>query len=216
VNAGKSSLVNALAGYARSIVSAEPGTTRDAVTTRLVLGGWEIDLVDTAGLREPDEAASATERAGIERALAAAADADLVLQVGQASACQTHQHASPRHSNIRPTPNDRSQPPSPQRDRLKPVLLWTGDRDCHRLKPVLLQVRQAESCPALRVLSKSDLAPGSVAPPGAILTSAHTGAGIDLLAAAIVAALVPEATADPTLLTGPMPFTPRQVALLEK
>ena len=79
VNAGKSSVVNALAGYSRSIVSAEPGTTRDVVTTRLVLGGWEIDLIDTAGQREPDEATSATERAGIERAIAAAANADLVV-----------------------------------------------------------------------------------------------------------------------------------------
>ena len=81
VNAGKSSLVNALAGFSRSIVSAEPGTTRDVLETRIVLDGWEIDLIDTAGLREPDEVASATERAGIERALAAAVTADLVLQV---------------------------------------------------------------------------------------------------------------------------------------
>lgn len=84
VNAGKSSLVNALAGHARCIVSAEPGTTRDLVTTRLVLGGWEVDLVDTAGLR--NEAADggdvgAVERAGIARAVAAQAAADLVLRV---------------------------------------------------------------------------------------------------------------------------------------
>ena len=70
--------------------------------------------------------------------------------------------------------------------------------------------------PRLEVISKSDLAPGSVAPPGTILTSAHTGAGIDALATAIVAALVPEATADPTLLTGPVPFTPRHVAMIGK
>ena len=81
VNAGKSSLVNTLAGFARSIVSAEPGTTRDVVTTRLVLSGWEVDLIDTAGLRPPHETTSTTERIGIERALAAAADADLVLHI---------------------------------------------------------------------------------------------------------------------------------------
>jgi tRNA modification GTPase len=81
VNAGKSSLVNALAGHARSIVSAEPGTTRDLVTTSVVLGGWEIDLVDSAGLRPDDRAASATERAGIARAVAAAGAADLVVRV---------------------------------------------------------------------------------------------------------------------------------------
>lgn len=79
VNAGKSSLVNALAGHARSIVSPEPGTTRDVLETRIVLDGWEIDLIDTAGLR--DEPAGPTEAAGIERAHAAAAAADLVLHV---------------------------------------------------------------------------------------------------------------------------------------
>ena len=84
VNAGKSSLVNALVGYARSIVSAEAGTTRDLLETRIVLDGWEVDLVDTAGLR--DEPAvrgtgAAVERAGIARAVAASADADLVLRV---------------------------------------------------------------------------------------------------------------------------------------
>jgi tRNA modification GTPase len=77
VNVGKSSLVNALAGHARSIVSAEPGTTRDVLETRIVLDGWEIDLVDTAGLREAP--AGPTEAAGIERACAAAASADLVV-----------------------------------------------------------------------------------------------------------------------------------------
>jgi tRNA modification GTPase len=101
VNAGKSSLVNALAGHGRSIVSAEPGTTRDVLETRIVLEGWEIDLIDTAGLRgDPgDEPTGPTEAAGIERARAAAAEADLVLHVvdardvGQASACHEHRQA---------------------------------------------------------------------------------------------------------------------------
>jgi len=83
VNAGKSSLVNALAGHARAIVSPEPGTTRDLLETRVVLDGWEEDLVDTAGLREKggDDAASGVERAGIARAVAARDGADLVLRV---------------------------------------------------------------------------------------------------------------------------------------
>lgn len=78
-NVGKSSLVNAVAGFSRSIVSAEPGTTRDVLETRIVLDGWEIDLIDTAGLRE--DAASATEREGMVRAREAAASADLVMRV---------------------------------------------------------------------------------------------------------------------------------------
>ncbi len=83
VNAGKSSLVNALAGHARSIVSSEPGTTRDLLETRVVIGGWEMDLVDAAGERDAEEAAGATavERAGIAKALAARGVADLVIRV---------------------------------------------------------------------------------------------------------------------------------------
>ena len=95
VNAGKSSLVNALAGHGRSLVSPEPGTTRDLVETRLVLGGWEVDLVDTAGLRDapaPDgsgPAIAAVEREGIARARAAQTDADLVLRIIAADAAPT-------------------------------------------------------------------------------------------------------------------------------
>lgn len=81
VNAGKSSLVNALAGHARSLVSAEPGTTRDLLETRVVIDGWEIDLVDTAGMRDEQGAVPAAEREGIARARAARAGADLVLHV---------------------------------------------------------------------------------------------------------------------------------------
>jgi tRNA modification GTPase len=82
-NVGKSSLVNALAGYQRSIVAATPGTTRDVVTTRIALDGWLIELADTAGLRTEVEA---LEEQGIERAKAAATGADLVLWVLDGSA----------------------------------------------------------------------------------------------------------------------------------
>lgn len=81
-NVGKSSLVNALAGFQRSVVSATPGTTRDVVTTRIAVDGWPIELADTAGLREQ---AGALEGQGIERARAAASTADLCLWVVDAS-----------------------------------------------------------------------------------------------------------------------------------
>ena len=77
-NVGKSSLINALAERDVAIVSATPGTTRDALETRIVLGGVPVTLVDTAGLRET---ADAIEAEGVRRALARAEDADLVIEV---------------------------------------------------------------------------------------------------------------------------------------
>ncbi len=75
-NAGKSTLINALAAEDVAIVSPEPGTTRDAIMVRLDLAGVMVTLVDTAGLRE---AAGAVEEEGIRRARRHAADADLTL-----------------------------------------------------------------------------------------------------------------------------------------
>lgn len=80
-NVGKSSLVNALAEREVAIVAATPGTTRDALETRVVLGGVPVTLVDTAGLRET---ADAVEAEGVRRARARAADADLVVAVASA------------------------------------------------------------------------------------------------------------------------------------
>ena len=56
-NVGKSSLINALVGYQRAIVFHQPGTTRDVVTARTAMGGWPVELADTAGIRpgaDPD------------------------------------------------------------------------------------------------------------------------------------------------------------------
>ncbi len=82
VNVGKSSLMNAMAGYSRSIVSEQPGTTRDLVEMRVVFDGWEFDVCDTAGERLTSRAGiSSVEKEGIERATTAVANADLVLRV---------------------------------------------------------------------------------------------------------------------------------------
>lgn len=164
VNAGKSSLANAITGYARSIVSPEPGTTRDVVTARLVLGGFDVELCDTAGLRETNAVISSTERAGIARAQRAADEADLVLRVIAA--------------------NDAGS--------------FTAERA------------------DLVVFTKADLAPvGFMPPSGVIITSVVTGLGIAELIDAIVARLVPELQRDPTLLEGPVPFTARQVTIVQ-
>ena len=77
-NVGKSSLFNRLLGRERSIVTAEPGTTRDTVGERLEIGGIPVELLDTAGLRE---GATQVERMGITRSREAFAEAGLVLLV---------------------------------------------------------------------------------------------------------------------------------------
>jgi tRNA modification GTPase len=75
-NVGKSSLINALVGYGRSIVHPQAGTTRDVVTAATAIAGWPVLLADTAGLRSGGDA---VEQAGIELARRQLARADLVL-----------------------------------------------------------------------------------------------------------------------------------------
>jgi tRNA modification GTPase len=75
-NAGKSSLINALARRDVAIVSPAPGTTRDVIELRLNLGGYLVLVADTAGLRESSEP---VETEGVRRALAQAKESDLVL-----------------------------------------------------------------------------------------------------------------------------------------
>ncbi len=75
-NAGKSSLLNALARREAAIVSPEAGTTRDLIEVSMEIGGYAVTLVDTAGIREH---AGAIESEGIRRALARAEHADLTL-----------------------------------------------------------------------------------------------------------------------------------------
>lgn len=85
-NAGKSSLLNALAGYERAIVTDIPGTTRDTVEESVLCGGVLLRLIDTAGLRETEDQ---VEKLGVERSRQAMEEAELILLVrdGAAEAC---------------------------------------------------------------------------------------------------------------------------------
>ncbi len=77
-NVGKSSLLNALLGYDRAIVTSVPGTTRDTLSERCVMGNVTLRLTDTAGVRESRDAVEAL---GVERARTAAAESQLCLAV---------------------------------------------------------------------------------------------------------------------------------------
>ena len=82
-NVGKSSLINAILGFERCLVHAQPGTTRDVVTAHTALDGWPVELADTAGLCDSlDE----IEAAGVQRACQQLQRADLVVLVFDISA----------------------------------------------------------------------------------------------------------------------------------
>ena len=77
-NVGKSSLLNALAGFERAIVTDIPGTTRDTVEESVMVGSTRLRLIDTAGIRETDDAVEAL---GVERSKKAVEEADLTIFV---------------------------------------------------------------------------------------------------------------------------------------
>ena len=81
-NAGKSSILNMLTGRESAIVTDIPGTTRDSIEESVRLGELQLNLTDTAGIREADDE---VERIGVERALKISNDADLILFVVDSS-----------------------------------------------------------------------------------------------------------------------------------
>lgn len=88
-NAGKSSLLNALVGFDRAIVSAQSGTTRDTIEETLDINGRKIILTDTAGIR--DHALDPAEQEGMKRSVKAMRAADAVIMVADVSRAPTPQ-----------------------------------------------------------------------------------------------------------------------------
>ena len=138
-NVGKSSLLNRLAGEERAIVTAQPGTTRDALRESIQIEGVPIVVVDTAGLRASRDE---VERLGIARTHEEMARADLVLVVLEAGRLEAPEAPLP------------------------------------------------ESAARITVINKIDLVPGMAAgrEGGDVRVSAKTGAGLDALREAILAA----------------------------
>lgn len=193
-NVGKSSLINAIVGFQRSITHHHAGTTRDVLHADAVLEGVPIRLTDTAGIRDSDEA---IEREGVSRARRMLREADLVVWVR--------------------SPDSRS-----GGFEWRPGEIDWGVRDSDaKGGPALLNV--LNKCDLL-VPSRDDsvaglspdLSPGSGDVPrqddGEFAVSAVTGAGIEEMQRAIVAALVPT-TPNPG---DPVPLTDRQVVWIRR
>ena len=92
-NVGKSSLLNAILGQERSIVSEVPGTTRDALDTQLTYNGRDIVVIDTAGIRRPGQVSKGIEKYSVIRAVGAVNRSDITLLVTDASELATGQDA---------------------------------------------------------------------------------------------------------------------------
>ncbi|WP_419805029.1 tRNA uridine-5-carboxymethylaminomethyl(34) synthesis GTPase MnmE [Terriglobus sp.] len=127
-NAGKSSLFNKLLERDRAIVTPIPGTTRDVVSERAVIGDVPVELLDTAGLRETEDV---VERLGVERSHEAIADADLLLHVLDATAADEEQEMAAAWVAAGRTPvvrvwNKADLLPSEEREGAPEGALWTS------------------------------------------------------------------------------------------
>lgn len=94
-NSGKSSLLNALAGYERAIVTDVPGTTRDHIEVPLAISGVPLRLTDTAGLRD---SGGLVERIGVDRARSLIELADVLVWLGEPADAPRHPHRLLVHS----------------------------------------------------------------------------------------------------------------------
>jgi tRNA modification GTPase len=117
-NAGKSSLINAIAGEDRAIVTDVPGTTRDYIEVPLSLGGVPIRLTDTAGLREAEDEVEAI---GVQRADKLVRRADVLVWLGEPADAPNH----PRLAKVHPKADLAEQGQAPEGSL--PVSSVTGE-----------------------------------------------------------------------------------------
>jgi len=184
-NVGKSSLLNTLLGYDRAIVTDVAGTTRDTVEEKAVVGGVLLRLIDTAGIRETEDA---VERIGVQRSLAALEQAQLVLALVDSSRelggedLEILEQAS-RHERwlLVWTKSDLEQP--------APIPHLSFDGDSHAPAAVVeLSSVTGEGVEALE-RAVSELFPAGETPAGQVLTNARQAEVIARAAEAIAGAM---------------------------
>jgi tRNA modification GTPase len=203
-NVGKSSLINAIAGFQRAIVSPQPGTTRDVVTTTTAMDGWPVELADTAGIRDPEDD---LESAGIVLAEKMVAGADLVVVVDDATQPFKFEHdhmlsatlSSSTHRRIVRVLNKIDLLPGTQ-----------SEITSRHQPPEFLQIA-ADPAPGKNRLPGAPVEPSRSHPSCVVRTSAVTGAGVTALIAAIAESLVPYVPAPGAA----VPFSANQVASLD-
>lgn len=160
-NAGKSSLMNALAQRDVAITSSVAGTTRDVIEVELDLGGYPVMLADTAGLRPPGDA---LEEEGIRRARARAAAADLRLVVVDASAPEEALAVAPylgpgailvANKIDLAAPESQSLPPSFAGERALPVSVLTGEGMSELIEHLTEKVSEMMTAESASVVTRS-------------------------------------------------------------
>lgn len=163
-NVGKSTLINALLGYTRSIVFDQPGTTRDVVTGGTAFEGWPFQLADTAGLRTTDDE---LEHAGIQRARRTVESANLVCLL-----------------------LDRSQPPTLEDRELLDE--FTSSPGPQNKPPTIIVAHKADLPDQWLSPSPDNSLPECVLPDCVLSVSSTTRVGVEELITQIVKTLIPE------------------------
>jgi tRNA modification GTPase len=193
-NVGKSTLMNALAGFTRAIVFDEPGTTRDVVSVETALDGWPVQLLDTAGIRD---ATNEIEREGVSRSRRALDKADCI--------CLLLDAGSPLTGEDRQLMADVAASSAPA------ILVASkSDLDCVWETPLAEMSAFNPKAKLEREAAASGCSLASGFGLNGVPVSSVNDVGIDELIEAIVRQLVPQEPPSQTA----VPVTVRQVTLL--